>query len=76
MEVLRTLDRAFSERYPRLKRGLPCEECEELGEKGRMITLDEELRPDEYEDNCDGPHCHNLKPELKDLLSGASAKLL
>ena len=76
VEALRALDRAFSERYPHLKRGLPCDECEELGEKGRMIALDEELRPDDYEDNCDGPHCHNLEPKLKDLLSGASVKLL
>ena len=68
VEVLRILDRAFSERYHHLKRGLPCEECKELGEK--------ELRPDDYEDNCDGPHCHNLEPKLKDLLSGASVKLL
>ena len=58
--------------YSDLERGLPCEECEELGEKGRMIALDEELRPDEYEDNCDGPHCHNLKPKLKDLFEGPS----
>ena len=76
VEVLRSLDRAFSERYSDLERGLPCEKCEKLGEKGRMIALDEELRPDDYEDNCDGPHCHNLEPKLKDLLSGASVKLL
>ena len=72
VEVLRTLDRAFSKMYSNLERGLPCEECEKLGERGRMITLDEELRPDDYEDNCDGPHCHNLKPKLKDLFAGPS----
>ena len=76
VEVLRTLDRAFSKIFSDLERGLPCEECEEQGEKGRMIALDEELRPDDYEDNCDGPHCHNLEPKLKDLLSGVSVKLL
>ena len=76
VEALRTLDRAFSKMYSNLERGLPCEECEELGEKGRMIALDHELRPDDYEDNCDGPQCHNLEPKLKDLLSGASVKLL
>ena len=76
VEVLRTLDRAFSEMYSNLERGLPCEECEELGEKGRMIALDEELCPDEFEDNCDFPHCHNLEPKLKDLLSGASVKII
>ena len=76
VEVLRRLDRAFSEMYSDLERGLPCEKCETLGEKGRMIALDKELRPDRYEDNCDGPHCHNLEPKLKDLLSGASVKLL
>ena len=70
VEVLRALDRAFSERYPHLKRGLPCEECEKLGEKGRMIALDEQLRPDEFEDNCDFPYCHNLEPKLTDIFSG------
>ena len=70
VEVLRRLDRAFSEMYSDLERGLPCEECETLGEKGRMIVLDKELQPDRYEDNCDGPHCHNLEPKLKDIFAG------
>ena len=75
VEVLRRLDRAFSEIYSHLERGLPCEKCEEQGEKGRMIALDKELRPDEYEDNCDFPYCHNLEPKLKDLLSGVKMNL-
>ena len=70
VEVLRRLDRAFSEIYSHLERGLPCEKCEEQGEKGRMIALDKELLPDEYEDNCDFPYCHNLEPKLKDIFAG------
>ena len=69
VEVLRTLDEAFSEKYSELERGLPCQECEEEGERGRIIRLDEGLRPRKHKDYCDGLARHNLTPELKTLLT-------
>ena len=69
VEVLRTLDEAFSQKYSEVERGLPCEECEEEGEKGRIIRLDEGLRPPKHKDYCDGLARHNLSQKLKTLLT-------
>ena len=67
--VLRTLDEAFSKKYAEVERGLPCQECEEEGERGKIIRLDEGLRPQKHKDYCDGLARHNLTPELKTLLT-------
>ena len=69
VEVLRTLNEIFSQEYSEVERGLPCEECEKEGERGRIIRLDEGLRPRKHKDYCDGLARHNLTPELKNLLT-------
>ena len=66
--VLRSLDKAFSERYKELERGLPCKDCENEGVKGKMTRLDENLQPLKHKDYCDGFDRHNLNPEMKSLL--------
>ena len=71
VEVLRTLDEAFSQKYSELERGLPCEECEKEGKRGTIIRLDEGLRPRKHKDYCDGLARHNLTPELKTLLTSS-----
>ena len=69
VDVLRSLDKAFSQRYKELERGLPCEDCEKEGLRGKVIKLDENLQPSEYEDNCDGFGCHNMQPKLSVLFT-------
>ena len=69
IEVLRTLNEAFSQKYSEVERGVPCKECEKEGERGRIIRLDEGLQPRKHKDYCDGLARHNLTPELKTLLT-------
>ena len=73
IEVLRTLNEAFSQKYSEVERGLPCQDCEGEGEKGRIIQLDEGLRPRKHKDYCDDLERHDLCPRLKTLLTSSGS---
>ena len=68
IDALRTLDEAFSQEYPEVKRGLLCKECR-AEEVNSIALLDENFQLQEFEEHCNTLKQHEVEDHLRTLFS-------
>ena len=68
IDALRTLDEAFIQEYPEVKRGLLCKECREE-DVNSIAPLDENFQLQEFEEHCNTLKQHEVEDHLRTLFS-------
>ena len=66
--ALRTLEEAFTQEYPEVKRGLLCNECR-AEDVNSIALLDEKFQLREFKEHCNTLEQHEVDEHLKTLFS-------
>ena len=66
IDALRTLDEAFTQEYPEVKRGLLCKECRQE-DVNSIAPLDENFQLREFKEHCNTLKQHDVDGHMKNL---------